>query len=64
MQEAKTSYISNAVATSGRGLLLMLSLAFLAPFLAALQSAATYQLNGSRLELRRAEGALAASFVR
>ncbi len=33
-------------------------------FLAALQSAATYQLNGSRLELRRADGALAVSFVR
>jgi hypothetical protein len=61
VQKAKTSYISNAVATSGRGLLLMLSLA---AFLAALQSAATYQLNGTRLELRRADGALAVSFVR
>jgi heat shock protein HslJ len=33
-------------------------------FLAALQSAATYQLDGNRLELRRADGALAVSLVR
>ena len=33
-------------------------------FLAALQSAATYKLDSSRLELRRADGALAVSFVR
>jgi heat shock protein HslJ len=33
-------------------------------FLAALQSAATYQLDGNRLELRRADGALAVIFVR
>ena len=32
--------------------------------LAALQSAATYKLDGSRLELRRADGALAVLFVR
>jgi hypothetical protein len=38
--------MSNVTITSGRGLLLMLS------------------LNGSRLELRRADGALAVSFVR
>ena len=33
-------------------------------FLTALQSAATYQLDGNRLELRRADGALAVSLVR
>ena len=63
MQKTKTPHTSNAAVTFGRLLLLMLSLAFLAAFLAALQSAATYQLNGSRLELRRADGALAVSFV-
>ena len=33
-----------------------------AQYLAALQSAATYRIEGNRLELRTADGALAADF--
>jgi heat shock protein HslJ len=33
-------------------------------YLAALQSAATYRIDGSKLELRTADGALAADFAR
>jgi hypothetical protein len=35
-----------------------------AQYLAALQSAATYSRLGDRLELRTADGALAAEFIR